>query len=103
MEPQLQYMTLLQFQTVLGNTIRMNRQLQGVWVMAEMSDVRVNGGHCYLELLEKDESGQTRARVRGIIWANVFRVLRSKFYAATGHDISSGMKVLVQVLSLIHI
>ena len=28
---------------------------QGVWVTAELLDVSVRGGHCYMERLEKDE------------------------------------------------
>lgn len=81
---------------MLGNTIRTNPSLQGVWVMAEMSDVRFNGGHCYMELLEKDSQGRTAAKVRAMIWAGTLRQIRGKFFAATGSDIASGMKVLVR-------
>ena len=42
------YLTLGQFQRLVGNTIRMNRELQSAWVLAELSDVRVAGGHCYM-------------------------------------------------------
>lgn len=89
-------MTLLEYQTLLGNTIRMNPQLQGVWVLAELSDVRVAGGHCYMELIEKDAAGQTRAKMRAMIWQSNFRMLRSRFYEATGRDIVTGLKVLVR-------
>lgn len=89
-------LTLQQFQQLLGNTIRLNPQLQGVWVTAELSDVRIAGGHCYMELLEKDSSGNTCAKVRAMIWNTTFVSLRSKFYAATGKDISNGMKVMVR-------
>lgn len=90
------YITLSQLQLLIGNTIRMNRQLQGVWVMAELSDVRVAGGHCYMELIEKDQAGATRAKSRAMIWSSTFMMLRRKFLQATGRDIQSGMKVLVQ-------
>lgn len=88
--------TLSQFQQILGNTIRMNRELQGVWVTAELSDVRIAGGHCYMELIEKDVFGNTCAKTRAMIWANTLRELRGKFYAATGKDIATGMKVMVR-------
>ncbi|MDE6400973.1 MAG: exodeoxyribonuclease VII large subunit, partial [Muribaculaceae bacterium] len=52
-----QAMTLLQLTTAIGNAVRMSPVLQGAWVVAELSDVRVNGGHCYMELVEKNDSG----------------------------------------------
>lgn len=89
------FLTLAQYQRMVGNTIRMNPDLQGAWVMAELSDVRVSGGHCYMELLEKDMSGGTRAKMRAVIWRSSFEPLRRKFLAATGRDIQSGLKILV--------
>lgn len=71
--------------------------LREVWVVAELSDLRVSGGHCYMELIEKNAtSGQTVARLRGIIWAGTFARIHSDFFAATGQQLSSGMKVLVR-------
>lgn len=90
------FITLSQLNALIGNTIRLNRNLQGVWVMAELSDVRVNGGHCYMELIEKDSAGTTRAKTRAMIWSSTFAMLRRKFLEYTGRDIQSGMKVLVQ-------
>lgn len=89
------FLTLAQFQRMVGNTIRMNPDLQGAWVMAEMSDVRVAGGHCYMELVEKDDHGGMRAKMRAMIWRGTFDALRRKFMTATNRDIQSGMKVLV--------
>ena len=37
-------------------------ETQNVWVTAELLDVAVRGGHCYMELLEKDERGLQVAR-----------------------------------------
>jgi len=88
--------SLQQFQQLLGNTIRLNPELQGVWVTAELSDVRVAGGHCYMELIEKDILGNTCAKMRAMIWNSTFMALRRKFYDATGKDISTGMKVMVR-------
>ena len=39
-------LTLSQFQQLLGNAIRTAHGLQNVWVQAEFSDLRFNGGHC---------------------------------------------------------
>lgn len=88
-------MTLLQFTTAIGNAVRMSPSLQGAWVVAELSDVRVNGGHCYMELVEKNDAGQTVAKLRATIWQSRFQYIRQKFYAATGRDVTTGMKVML--------
>lgn len=69
------------------------------WVRAELSEVRVAGaGHCYVEFLEKElRTGNTIAKMRGNIWANTFRLLKSYFEEETGQSFASGIKVLVQV------
>ncbi|MBO5054632.1 MAG: exodeoxyribonuclease VII large subunit [Muribaculaceae bacterium] len=71
--------------------------LQNVWVMGETSDLRTSGGHCYLELIDKDEQGTTRARIRANIWANVWRSISASFLAATGMQLTSGIKILACV------
>lgn len=75
-----------------------NPLVQNCWIRADLSDVAVRGGHCYCELIEKDEAtGATVAKVRGIIWANRFQVLRMKFLQVTGQDLHSGIKVMLEV------
>lgn len=88
-------MTLLQFTTAIGNAVRMSPVLQGAWVIAELSDLRVSGGHCYMELIEKSPSGQTVAKMRATIWQNRFQYIRQKFYASTGRDVANGLKVML--------
>ena len=88
-------MTLSQFATAIGNAVRMSPVLQGAWVVAELSDVRVSGGHCYMELIEKNQAGQTVAKLRATIWQSRFSYIRQKFIAATGREIMTGMKVLL--------
>lgn len=68
-----------------------------VWVIAELSDLRRSGGHCYMELLEKMEStGATTARMRGIIWANNADRICRKFAVATGRQLATGLRVMVR-------
>lgn len=90
-----QAMTLLQFTTAIGNAVRMSPVLQGAWVVAELSDVRFSGGHCYMELVEKSDSGQTVAKLRAAIWASRVPYIRQKFLAATGREFATGMKVML--------
>ena len=71
--------------------------LQNVWVVAELSDVRQSGGHCYFELIDKNEStGIVDARLRGIIWASAFAQLSARFSAYTGQRLATGLKVMVR-------
>lgn len=61
--------------------------LFNVWVVAELSDLRVNHGHCYLELMEKHPStGAILARMRAVIWANVFPRINADFLSTTGES-----------------
>lgn len=80
--------------SVLSNTLPAT-----FWVRAEMSDVRANqNGHCYLEFIEKDASNRNVvAKIRAVIWANTFRLLKMYFESETGQQFASGLKVLVKV------
>jgi exodeoxyribonuclease VII large subunit len=75
-----------------------------VWIVAEISELRVNSsGHCYLELIEKEEdSDKVVARARGMIWSFTYRILQPYFRTATGADLTDGMKVLISVIVEYH-
>lgn len=88
-------MSLSQFSTLVGNAIRRVPELQGAWVAAELSDLRYSGGHCYMELVEKDARGVTIAKMRANIWAGRAVYIRDKFLRATGRELASGIKVML--------
>ncbi len=69
------------------------------WIVAEISEIQANrNGHCYLELIEKPEDKENpTAKMRAVIWANVFRMLAPYFESETGCQLSVGMKIMVQV------
>lgn len=69
------------------------------WVQAELSDVRTNySGHCYLEFVQKDPRGNALvAKARGMIWSNIYGMLKPYFKRKTGQTFTSGIKVLVKV------
>lgn len=69
------------------------------WVQAELSDVRTNySGHCYLEFVQKDPHGNAFvAKARGMIWSNIYGMLKPYFERETGQAFTSGIKVLVKV------
>lgn len=67
-------------------------------VAAEISELRENSsGHCYMELVQKDEQGRTVAKARANIWAATYRKLRPFFEYSTGMTLKAGIKVLVCV------
>ena len=73
------------------------------WVQAELSEVRVNNGHCYVEFVQKDRRGNGLvAKARGNIWRNVFAILKPTFERATGQLFTAGIKVLVEVSVSFH-
>ena len=69
--------------------------LSKVWVHAEINSISVQRvGHCYIELIEKDEnSGNIIAKSRANIWANIYKSIAAYFLEETGKMLSSGMKV----------
>ncbi len=69
-----------------------------LWVTAEISELKVNySGHCYLELIEKDSSGESiKAKARATIWASVYRMIQPYFESATRSKLAAGMKVMVK-------
>ena len=88
--------SLSQFTSAISRVVNTSRELTGAWVTAELSDVRVAGGHCYMELIEKNEAGLTVAKLRATIWQSNLNNIRKKFFLATQRDISNGLKVLIR-------
>lgn len=87
--------TLSELNTAIKATLELAFP-ESVWVVAEISEIRCNSkGHCYLELVEREEE-ETIAQIRANIWAYTFRNLASKFEKATGETLKQGMKVLLQ-------
>ncbi len=76
------------------------QQVRGtIWVTAEISEIKQNvSGHCYLDLVDyaNNERGVV-AKVRAMIWATTYRVLRPYFETTAGAPLSNGMKVLLKV------
>ncbi len=77
-------------------------ETQNVWVTAELSDVAVRGGHCYMELLQKDDRGVQVAKARGVIWANLYPRIEAQFHAGTGQRFATGLKVMLCVSASMH-
>lgn len=68
------------------------------WVQAELSELRVVRGHCYMELVEKDAAGNTPiARAQAVCWMSTWQMVGQHFQQVAGQPLAAGMKVLVEV------
>lgn len=89
-------LSLLEFTTRVGQTIHGNPSIQNVWIVAELSDVAVRGGHFYADLIQKSPDGKTLAKIRANLWASRFGYLRQRFLAERQDDLRNGIKVKIQ-------
>lgn len=88
----------------LGQLIKQTLESQlkpSYWVVAEIGEIRLSRGHCYIELTEKKED-QLIAKLRATIWSYSYRTISSCFEAATGKALNQGMKVLANVTVQFH-
>jgi len=94
---------LSQLNARVGSVINVAADLREVWIIAETSDVRCSGGHCYMELVDKDDDGRTvRARARAVIWASALPRIESRFVAVAGTRLRSDIKIMARVTVSFH-
>lgn len=73
------------------------------WVEAELAECRERNGHCYMELVEKDERSNTPiAKASAKCWRQTWTLLHATFLRATGQPLRAGMKVLLRVYPQFH-
>ena len=73
------------------------------WVEAELSECRERGGHCYMELIEKDEQTNTPiARASAKCWRQTWQMVQPHFEHITGQPLHAGLKVLLRVYAQFH-
>ena len=73
------------------------------WVEVELSEAREVRGHCYMELVQKDEMSNTPiARASAKCWASRWAMLRPMFERITGQCLHAGMKVMLRVKAQFH-
>ena len=73
------------------------------WVEAELSECRESRGHCYMELIQKDEQTATPiAKASAKCWASKWSVVRPYFERTTSQQLRAGMKVLLKVYPQFH-
>ena len=76
---------------------------QEYWVEAELSECRESRGHCYMELVEKDEKTATPvARASARCWRTQWVILQPYFERTTGQTLHAGLKVRLKVYAQFH-
>ncbi|MDH4231777.1 MAG: exodeoxyribonuclease VII large subunit [Nitrospirota bacterium] len=92
---------LFELNSIIKNVIS-SALPEAYWVAAEIAEAKLNQrGHCYLELVEKEDS-KIIAQVKANIWAYDYRKLSHKFQAAANESLKPGMKVLLLAAVTFH-
>jgi exodeoxyribonuclease VII large subunit len=94
--------TLLELNRQIKKAVKDN--IETCWIIGEISELKVNySGHCYLELIQKDEvTDQVVARSKATIWASFFRMIKPYFESTTGQSLSPGLSIMVKVSAEFH-
>ncbi len=87
-----QAFSLLEVSTAIRDVIK-GSFVENIWIYAEISEIHTKG-HCYLELIEKNDKNQTVARQKATIWSNVYDILRPYFEETTGLELQAGMRIM---------
>lgn len=95
-------LSLLELNQLLAEVIEIGMPRE-YWVEAEISELRVVRGHCYIDLIEKSEGTNTPiARASAKCWQNTWSVISPYFEKVTGQRLRSGMNVLMLVSANFH-
>lgn len=74
-----------------------------IWVSAEVVGLSENRtGHCYLELMEKNDNGVIVAKAKATIWASLYKLIKPYFLRETGMPLAVGMTVALLVEVVYH-
>ncbi len=97
-----QALTLRQLNLMVCDAIEMHLPDE-YWVQAELAECREHGGHCYMELIERDDRGNTPiARASAKCWRQTWTIVKPHFERTTGQPLHAGMKVMLKVYAQFH-
>ena len=106
-------LTLLELNSLVRMTIEQTLN-QEYWVEAELSECRESRGHCYMELIQYDDSSLSPytshlspqrtpvARAQAKCWRTQWMALQPYFECATGQQLHAGLKVRLKVYAQFH-
>ena len=95
-------LTLFELNTLVRELIE-SEMSHEYWVEAELSECRERGGHCYMELVQKEELSNTPiARASAKCWRSAWSLIQPHFERVTGQELHAGMKVRLKVYAQFH-
>ena len=98
----MEHLTLYELNHFVRQVLEVNLD-EPYWLQAELSEVKENRGHCFVEFVQKAEKNNSIiAKARGQIWASSWPIIRQHFENTTGQRLSAGMEVLVKVEVTFH-
>lgn len=72
---------------------------QLLWIVAEISEMSVRKGHCYLSLVEKLPGNSAPVcEMKGIVWAGKFEKIIQVFRNETGTELAANTTILFQAM-----
>ena len=96
------HITLYELNSLLREVIE-SEMPNEYWVEAELSECRENRGHCFMELIQKDDRNATPiAKASAKCWASKWMMIRPYFERTTGQQLHIGMKLLLKVYAQFH-
>lgn len=95
-------LTLFELNALVRQAIE-NTITHEYWVEAELADARESRGHCYMELVQKEEGTNTPiARAQAKCWRSQWMMILPHFLRVTGQQLHAGMKVRLKVFPQFH-
>ncbi|MBO5626360.1 MAG: exodeoxyribonuclease VII large subunit [Prevotella sp.] len=95
-------LTLYELNALVRDTLALQMPDE-YWVEAELSEAREVRGHCYMELIQKDDRSNTPvAKASAKCWASTWQLVKPHFMRVTGEQVHAGMKVLLKVYAQFH-
>lgn len=72
--------------------------VDSLWISCEISQISESRGHCYLELIEKDEEdNKVKAMISAVMWYREYSFIRKKLGAIADKVLQDGMQVKLKI------
>ena len=95
-------LTLLELNSLVKEVVELSLPNE-YWVEAELSEAREVRGHCYMQLIQKDERSNTPvAQAPAKCWKSSWMLILPHFERVTGQRLRAGLKVLLKVYAQFH-
>ncbi|MFA8449519.1 MAG: exodeoxyribonuclease VII large subunit [Bacteroidales bacterium] len=89
------FITLEQLSQSINQCISSAFGSKRFWIVAEISNLNIRKGNCYLSLIDKAPgSVYPKAEFRGIIWRSHLSPILNKFKSTTKNDLKENMRIL---------